>query len=155
MPVQSSHGKNFPLPIAQSLSRSVGLEHMDSPVNGYVASTENVDRFKEQLLEAVGRGDLGKVNGAVAAQIVHGYVQQDNATHTAEIIQALPYLEALGVEVGVDHGLLQQARKFAGRWSEWLVYPTDIESGLPGFSSRFTLNEHLDLHLFACEQAGT
>ena len=120
----------------------------------YLASTKNVDRFRSNLVEAVQQGDLGKLDKALAAQIVHGYVQQDNTMHTADVIDAVRYLDAVDATAGVDDELLKRARIFADRWSEWLVYPMDEPPDLRGYSARLSLNEYLDLHLFARETTG-
>lgn len=119
----------------------------------YVASTKNVDRFRQKLVAAVQQGDLTKLNRALAAQIVHGHVEQNQATRMADVIDAAEYLGSLDATERVDVDLLQRARTFAARWSEWLVYPMDVIPGLHGYSARFSLNEHLDLHLFAREKA--
>jgi hypothetical protein len=119
----------------------------------YLASTTNVDRFRHKLVTAVQEGDLSKLNQAVSTQIVHEHVQQDEETHTADIIDAVRYLEALDATAGLDAELLQRARTYAARWSEWLIYPRDVIPGLSGYSARFALNEHLDLHIFARESA--
>jgi hypothetical protein len=117
----------------------------------YRASTRNVDRFRQQLVEVVQQGDLRKLNHALVAQIVHGHVQQDQATHSADIVDAVPYLGTLDSTAGIDEELLKRARTFAARWSEWLVYPMDVIPDLRGYSARFSLSEYLDLHVFARE----
>jgi hypothetical protein len=120
----------------------------------YHASTKNVDRFRYELVKGVQQGQLRKLNKALAAQIVHDHVQQDQATHSADIIDAMSYLDTLDSSAGVDEELLKRARTFAARWSEWLVYPMDVIPDLRGYSSQFSLNEYLDLHVFAREVPG-
>lgn len=120
----------------------------------YFASTTNVDRFRHKLVTAVQRGDLAKLKQALEAQIVHGHVQQDQEMHTADVIDAVRYLDALDATAGLDAELVLRARKFAARWSEWLIYPRDVIANLRGYSARFSLNKHLDLHLFAREVTG-
>lgn len=116
----------------------------------FSASTKNVDRFREELVGAVYDGDLSKLPQALATQIVHGYVQRDPGTHVADLVDVETFVGKLNsTRHDINPEVLSRAREFGSRWKEWLLYPMDVEPGLQGFSSRFSLKDNLDLHLFA------
>lgn len=105
----------------------------------YKASTKNI----KALLNAEGPQPFSV--GALATQIVHGNIDQDTALHVAALIDTERYL-ANAPANGVATEVLEKAKAFTKRDSEWLLYPMDPMPGGRGFSARFTLNDHLDLH---------
>ncbi|NVJ25848.1 hypothetical protein HUW62_31960 [Myxococcus sp. AM011] len=118
----------------------------------YRKSTKNVDKFREQFVNAVNAGDLSQLNQALATQIVHEHIQKDTGLHVAHLIDVNTFLTTIDpAKHNVDEELLARARKFGAKWSEWLLYPMEVEASLGGYSGRFSLNEALDLHLFARE----
>ncbi|MCP3169938.1 hypothetical protein [Myxococcus qinghaiensis] len=116
----------------------------------YRKSTKNVDRFREQFVAAVNEGDLSQLTAALATQIVHQHIQADTGLHVADFIDVNTFLATVDPAThNVDEELLARARKFGEKWSEWLLYPMEVEASLGGLSGRFSVNEALDFHLFA------
>ncbi|MFP2895917.1 hypothetical protein [Corallococcus sp. 4LFB] len=116
----------------------------------YRKSTKNVDKFREQFVAALRGGNESQLNRALSTQIVHQNIQADTGLHIAHLIDVNTFLA--GVDAAkhkVDADLLARARERGEKWSEWLLYPMEVEEGLDGYSGRFSVNEALDFHLFA------
>ncbi len=95
------------------------------------------------------RENLGQgLMRAVATQIVHGLLRDDETQHFAELIEVPAHLE--GVADYCDNPKLRaRAIELGRQWHEWLLFPCDPMPDGVGFDARFLLNKFLDVHVWA------
>lgn len=114
----------------------------------YRASTLNVDQFRQRQLAEVQAGSTEGLMGALATQIVHEHLNNDQSDHVAELIEPAVFLRD-GVDTTIEPGLRERAIDRARQSCEWLVFPCDPMPGGQGLDARLLLNELLSVHLWA------